>query len=324
MPSAGSPLSSRRLTALRARFVRPRASRTFALALFGSAGTVLVPAAADASSGGGVSINPSAATKAGTMLIRKISCVSGCTSIAQTEPGATLRFQGPMLTQGKRVVYLGGAGTADDVLAHLTIKKSGKAKVATALVPKRAASGPVAIEIAAGARSKASAQTITLPAPAKKVTIAAPLDGQGPFFPIRGNYKFGTGVAAFGGARHHEGEDIFAKCGTPLVAAESGKVLANTFQSRAGNYLVIDVIGDTHDEAYMHLRDPALPKIGDDVVAGTQIGFVGQTGHADGCHLHFELWDGHWQGVGGPGTAVDPLPTLKDWAAGPGAVKTAR
>ncbi|MDQ8044867.1 MAG: M23 family metallopeptidase [Solirubrobacteraceae bacterium] len=247
--------------------------------------------------------------------------MSGCSSIAAAQPGATLRFQGPMLQSGKRVVYLGGAGTADDVVAALHVKKSGADTVITALVPKRAASGPVAIEVAAGTRSKASAEKITVPVTAMNIPAAdlTPIAGTGPFFPVRGAYTFGTGVAAFGGARHHQGEDVFAKCGTPLVAAEGGTVMMNAFQARAGNYLAIDVDGDTHDEAYMHLKDPALPPVGTHIAAGTPIGFVGDTGDADGCHLHFEFWVGHWQNVGGPGTAVDPLPVLKLWAAGPGA-----
>ena len=125
---------------------------------------------------------------------------------------------------------------------------------------------------------------------------------------------FGTGAAAFGGGRGHQGQDVFADCGTPLVAAEGGKVVMQAFQSRAGNYIVIQVDGADRAEAYMHLVQPALFKEGDTVAAGQQIGNVGETGRADGCHLHFELWIGHWQGVGGAGHVIDPLPTLKSWA----------
>jgi murein DD-endopeptidase MepM/ murein hydrolase activator NlpD len=172
-------------------------------------------------------------------------------------------------------------------------------------------------------RSKASAETITLPVTAANVPVAdvtPSVTGAGPFFPILGAYKFGTGTAAFGGARHHQGQDVFAKCGTPLVAAEGGTVVMNAFQSKAGNYLAVAVDGGTHSEAYMHLKAPALPPVGTHVDAGAPIGQVGDTGDADGCHLHFEYWIGHWQGVGGAGTVVDPLPYLKAWAALPKAV----
>jgi murein DD-endopeptidase MepM/ murein hydrolase activator NlpD len=121
----------------------------------------------------------------------------------------------------------------------------------------------------------------------------------------------GTGVAAFGGGRGHQGQDVFARCGTPLVAATGGVVKFKRYQSRAGNYLVIDGNRTTYDYAYMHLRDPALVNQGDHVYTGQPIGFVGDTGDADGCHLHFEVWTGPgWYSGGHP---VDPLPLLAAW-----------
>lgn len=281
---------------------------------------IALPAApAAAAGGGGATIVATPQAEANTMIVRKITCLSGCASITSAQPGATLRFQGPKLAKGKRVVYLGGNGTADDVLAKLTVKKRGRERVVTAVVPKRATSGPVSIEVAAGARSPASAASITLPVPVQPI---AAIQGNGPFFPIRGKYKFGTGAAAFGGGRGHEGQDVFADCGTPMVAAEGGEVIQKAFHARAGNYVVIQVDGADRAEAYMHLTAPALVNKGDKVPAGTQIGAVGDTGRADGCHLHFELWIGHWQGVGGPGHVIDPLPTLKSW--GEIGVKSAR
>ena len=130
-------------------------------------------------------------------------------------------------------------------------------------------------------------------------------------FPIRGAHTMGTGAAAFGGGRGHQGQDIFAKCGTPLVAARGGVVKFKRYHSRAGNYIVIDGDGTGYDYAYMHLRDAALVDQGDHVYTGQPIGFVGDTGRADGCHLHFEVWKapGWYSG----GHAVDPLPLLTAW-----------
>ena len=61
----------------------------------------------------------------------------------------------------------------------------------------------------------------------------------------------------------------------------------------------------------MHLRDASLVDKGDHVYTGQPIGFVGDTGRASGCHLHFEIWTapGWYSG----GTAIDPLPLLQAW-----------
>ena len=63
----------------------------------------------------------------------------------------------------------------------------------------------------------------------------------------------------------------------------------------------------------MYLRAPALVATGDPVMTGQPIGFVGDTGDADGCHLHFEIWTAPgWYTGGHP---IDPLPFLKAWDA---------
>ena len=61
----------------------------------------------------------------------------------------------------------------------------------------------------------------------------------------------------------------------------------------------------------MHLRDVALVKTDDRVVTGQPLGFVGDTGSASACHLHFEIWtEPGWYNGGSP---VDPLPILRTW-----------
>jgi murein DD-endopeptidase MepM/ murein hydrolase activator NlpD len=170
--------------------------------------------------------------------------------------------------------------------------------------------GRYAFHVFAQAASGATASSSQAPA-----TPTTPAPGtfmfQRNIFPIRGPHTFGTGAAAFGGGRGHMGQDTFAKCGTPLVAATAGVVKFKRYQSRAGNYLVIDGDRTSYDYAYMHLRDPALVDQGDHVYTGQPIGFVGDTGHADGCHLHFEVWTG--PGWYSGGHAVDPLPLLQAW-----------
>ena len=132
-------------------------------------------------------------------------------------------------------------------------------------------------------------------------------------FPIAGAHEFGEGAGAFGGGRGHQGHDVFAACGTPLVAARGGVVKTKQYHSRAGYYLVIDGAQTGTDFSYMHLREAALVNVGDKVKTGQLIGFVGDTGRADGCHLHFEAWSAPgWYSGGAP---FDPLPLLRAWDA---------
>jgi murein DD-endopeptidase MepM/ murein hydrolase activator NlpD len=133
-------------------------------------------------------------------------------------------------------------------------------------------------------------------------------------FPIKGPHQFGMGAGQFGAARRghtHQGQDTFARCGTPLVAARGGKVIYAGYHALAGYYVVIDGKGTGVDFAYMHLRQPALVVTGETVYTGQQIGEVGDTGDAVGCHLHFEEWTAPgWYKGGHP---FDPLPDLKRW-----------
>lgn len=135
-------------------------------------------------------------------------------------------------------------------------------------------------------------------------------------FPIRGKHTYGEGAGRYGAGRDyggHQGQDVFAACGTPLVAARGGTVRWKATHGNAGNYLVIDGAGTGTDYAYMHLRDPALVDKGERVRTGQVIGYVGDTGRASGCHLHFELWSGPgWYRGGKP---FDPMPQLKAWDA---------
>ncbi len=132
-------------------------------------------------------------------------------------------------------------------------------------------------------------------------------------FPIDGNHDYGEKAAKFGprGGRKHLGHDVFAKCGTPLVAARGGKVQANQFQSSAGFYVVIDGEATDQDYVYYHLKKRSDLRSGDKVKTGQVIGKVGDTGNAFGCHLHFELWTkpGWFEG----GKAYNPLNALKSW-----------
>ena len=132
-------------------------------------------------------------------------------------------------------------------------------------------------------------------------------------FPVRGRHDYGGSGARFGAGRAghtHQGQDVMARCGTRLVAARGGRIKHKAYHSAAGYYVVIDAGGTNVDYVYMHLAEPSPFSEGDRVYTGQRIGSVGDTGNAQGCHLHFELWRGAWYGGGSP---FDPLPSLQAW-----------
>ena len=129
-------------------------------------------------------------------------------------------------------------------------------------------------------------------------------------FPVRGPHSYGDGIGA---GRGHQGGDVAASCGTPLVAARGGRVHYNSYQaSGAGHYLVINLSGTRNEShVYMHLERPSPAKVGSLVKTGQRIGTVGTTGRSTGCHLHFEHWSapGWYQG----GSFLDPMGRLRKW-----------
>lgn len=109
-----------------------------------------------------------------------------------------------------------------------------------------------------------------------------------------------------GNARKHEGIDIFAKRGTPVVAASSGRI-RRVGDNRLGGkvvWLFNSKLG--HSQYYAHL-DSQLVKSGQRVNMGDTIGLVGNTGNAitTAPHLHFGIYK---SGRG----AVDPFPYVEN------------
>ena len=133
-------------------------------------------------------------------------------------------------------------------------------------------------------------------------------------FPVRGRHNYGQSGARFGAGRaghSHQGQDVMAACGTPLIAARGGVIKTKQYHSAAGNYLVIDAFGTGVDHAYMHMASPSPYNEGDRVYTGDQIGVVGTTGSSTACHLHFEEWSAPgWYDGGQP---FDPLADLRAW-----------
>ena len=129
-------------------------------------------------------------------------------------------------------------------------------------------------------------------------------------FPLQGAHTYGDGIGAQRVGHTHQGQDLAAACGTPLVAARGGRVQYAGYQAGgAGYYTVIDGKGTGQDTVYMHMMKPAILPTGSQVRTGQTIGYVGDTGDSSGCHLHFELWSapGWYEG----GQFMDPTPLLK-------------
>jgi murein DD-endopeptidase MepM/ murein hydrolase activator NlpD len=111
------------------------------------------------------------------------------------------------------------------------------------------------------------------------------------------------------GRRRHEGIDIFAPRGTPVLAATDGIVSTQTTNRLGGNVVWIWSLNERAALYYAHLDRQAVTP-GEHVSAGDVIGYVGTTGNARGTspHLHFGIY-------AAPG-AVDPLPFVCDAPCG--------
>jgi murein DD-endopeptidase MepM/ murein hydrolase activator NlpD len=133
-------------------------------------------------------------------------------------------------------------------------------------------------------------------------------------FPVRGHVDWGEADARFGASRGghmHEGQDMFAPAGTPLVAVRDGRVVETGDDGGRGNYVAIWSPEVRHTFLYLHMLRPTPLAPGDDVRMGQRVGRVGCTGSCWGDHLHFEVREGR----GTTGRPHDPLAMLKRLAA---------
>jgi murein DD-endopeptidase MepM/ murein hydrolase activator NlpD len=149
-------------------------------------------------------------------------------------------------------------------------------------------------------------ESVTRTAEALEVESADPVD----WFPVRGIIDFGEADARFGawrGGHRHEGQDVFAKAGTSLVAVRAGKVVETGDDGGRGNYIAIWSPEAKVTFVYFHMRAPTHLGEGESVDAGQRIGAVGCTGACWGDHLHLEMR----QGKGTTRKPLDPLPMLR-------------
>ena len=149
------------------------------------------------------------------------------------------------------------------------------------------------------------------PGPSPAPSAPTPSAATGQVFPLPGTHTFGQGFGAARAGHSHQGQDIMAPCGAPMVAVSQARVVRVAVQRLAGNYVVLRNNALHQDYMYAHLAAPASVTKGQVVSPGQQIGIVGRTGDATACHLHFELWVGKWYRGGHP---VNPLPYLQSYA----------
>ena len=91
----------------------------------------------------------------------------------------------------------------------------------------------------------------------------------------------------------HNGVDIVASVGTPILSTFDGEVIKASNSDKSGNFIII-LHGKGYESRYAHC-DKLLKKVGDKVKKGEMIAKTGQTGATTGPHLHFGVRkDGKW------------------------------
>lgn len=133
------------------------------------------------------------------------------------------------------------------------------------------------------------------PAPRPR-QVTLPVAGH---LPVQGHgtSPFGMRVHPITGVRKlHDGTDIAAACGAPVVTPWPGRVVGAAFHTAYGYRTIVEHAGVR--TAYAHLRGLEV-RVGDVLVAGARLGAVGSTGLSTGCHLHWMAWKN--------GALVDPL-----------------
>jgi len=162
-----------------------------------------------------------------------------------------------------------------------------------------------ASSVAPAPEPSGSAQGAATPAPAPAPAPVPPSPtpsnaGSGIVCPVAGPHAFAdTWGAARSGGRSHEGVDMMAPSGTPLVAVESGYAEFKTTRL-GGNSVWVN--GDSGTR-YFYAHLSAWEGSSRNVSQGEVIGYVGATGNTTANHLHFEVRPG--------GRAVNPYPYVR-------------
>lgn len=177
---------------------------------------------------------------------------------------------------------------------------------------QRAYEAKVAAERAAAAKAKAAAANAAA-AKSPRASRSAPpvavavgplpiLGGGGWICPVQGPHAFSDDFGdPRSGGRSHQGNDIMAPRGTPVVASVAGSVKGHDSSLGGISYYLAGEDGNTYFGTHLDRLSGASGR----VAAGTVVGYVGSSGNASASapHLHFEIHPGG-------GRAVNPFSML--------------
>jgi murein DD-endopeptidase MepM/ murein hydrolase activator NlpD len=220
--------------------------------------------------------------------------------------GTLVRIDAGAIRTGKRVAVNWPAGSQlapGRYRVQLIVRGLGNRVLAR---PARA-SGMTTVTV----RAPAPPPTPT-PAPAPAPTPAAPVPA-GTAFPVAGPHTYGDGFGVGRVGHTHQGQDLLAAEGTPVVAPEAGTVLYVDNQPSAAGWYVVLHAADGRDMFFAHCQEASMAVTpGMAVGPGARLCNVGHTGDATGPHLHFEIWVNGWR-VSSASAPIDPLADLLAW-----------
>ena len=244
-------------------------------------------------------------------------------------------------TDGRTTTSFHGSVTALDI--HLTADHGGLpagteiqvgyAEVSIQAPPAAPPTKPKPKEGVAAATHRGAGKTKKAPEPAKPTPgiPPSPLPGKLPpnihpklsptpggyVFPVYGPSSYTDTFHAFRGdvpGNWHHGDDIFAPLAAPVLAVAKGTVFSVGWNDLGGNRLWLrDQYGNQFYYAHLSAYTP-LAVNNAHVSAGAVLGFVGNTGDAQGTpyHLHFEIHPVGLLGLGYDGV-IDPTAYLDAW-----------